>query len=214
MQHLKNYQIWGHRQVIMSLLPSLPASELPFLAQILAKDAKNYHVWSYRQWLVRHFALWPTAQDPGPELPFIESLLMSDVRNNSAWNHRYFVLFGNEGGPVVSEKVYDEEVEYAKAKIALAPQNAAAWNYLKGVVRKQGNGAKGLEEFALQFADPDREDQIRSSHALDLLADLWAQEKRKDDAARALDLLGEKYDPIRKNYWDYRKGLLVDGTTT
>ena len=139
---------------------------------------------------------------------------MSDVRNNSAWNHRYFVLFGNEGSPAVAEKVYDEEVEYAKAKIALAPQNAATWNYLKGVVRKQGNGAKGLEGFALQFGDPRREDQIRSSHALDLLADLWAQEKRNDDASCALDLLGEKYDPIRKNYWDYRKGLLVDGTTT
>ena len=211
MKHLKNYQIWGHRQVIMSMVPAMPDAELSFLARILAKDAKNYHVWSYRQWLVRHFALWPTSDDRGPELPFVESLLISDVRNNSAWNHRYFILFGNEQQGQVAQSVFSEEIEYAKAKIELAPQNAASWNYLKGVIRKQGRGAKDLEAFALQFADPAKEAEIRSSHALDLLADVWAQEKRKDEAARALDLLGDKYDPIRKNYWDYRKGLLGIG---
>ena len=198
----------------MSLVPSLPAEELPFLAQILAKDTKNYHVWSYRQWLVRQFDLWPTAEDAGPELAFVESLLANDVRNNSAWNHRYFVLFGNEKQGEVSPSIVQKEVEYAKDKIGLAPQNAAAWNYLKGVVRKQGNGAKDLEEFALQFSDPAKEEKIRSSHALDLLADIWAKDKRNDEAARALDLLGDKYDPIRKNYWDYRKSLLGLGTAS
>ena len=192
----------------MSLLPSLPAAELSFLAQILAKDAKNYHVWSYRQWLVRKVGLWPTADKPGTELSFVESLLVNDVRNNSAWNHRYFVLFGNEGNATVPDNIYAQEVEYAKAKISLAPQNAAAWSYLKGVARKRDKGMKGLEEFALQFADPKKESDVRSSHALDTLADLWGQEKRKDEAAHALDLLGSKYDPIRKNYWDYRKSLL------
>lgn len=213
MQHLKNYQIWGHRQVIMSLLPTLPSAELPFLARILAKDAKNYHVWSYRQWLVQNFALWPTPGYPSHEIPFIESLLISDVRNNSAWNHRYFVLFGNAGVAAAPSTILDEEIDYAKAKIALAPQNAAAWNYLKGVLRKRGKALKELESFALQFADPSK-DEVRSSHALDLLADLWAQEKRIDEAARALHLLSDKYDPIRKNYWDYRRGFLELATAT
>jgi protein farnesyltransferase/geranylgeranyltransferase type-1 subunit alpha len=30
----------------------------------------------------------------------------------------------------------------------------------------------------------------------------------KAQAAEALDLLAKTYDPIRKNYWEYRKGLL------
>ncbi|KAI4150672.1 MAG: hypothetical protein L6R39_002213, partial [Caloplaca ligustica] len=129
LRHLKNYQIWHHRQTLMTHLTSLPPTEIPFLARMFAKDAKNYHVWSYRQWLVRHFSLWDTT-----ELPYIETLLDLDVRNNSAWNHRYFVLFGrhvdpnsgkgmDEVGNIVDEDLIDQEVEYTKAKIRLAPQN-------------------------------------------------------------------------------------------
>ena len=62
--------------------------------------------------------------------------------------------------------------------------------------------------FAGEFADLDKADEVKSSHALDFLADIWAQEKEKEKAERALGLLAEKYDPIRKNYWEYRKGLL------
>lgn len=208
LRHLKNYQIWGHRPVIMSLVPELPPSELPFLARILAKDAKNYHVWSYRQWLVRHFSLWPRADDRGSELPFVESLLISDVRNNSAWNHRYFILFGRDDESTISPEAFQGELEYTKGKIALAPQNAAAWNYLRGIVQKRGTGSKELEDFAIQYADIDNVEEIRSSHALDFLADIWEKENSTDKAKKALDLLTDKFDPIRKNYWQYRKGLL------
>ncbi|KAL8942071.1 MAG: hypothetical protein Q9216_001883, partial [Gyalolechia sp. 2 TL-2023] len=117
-----HYTVWHHRQTLMTHLTSLPSTELPFLARMFAKDAKNYHVWSYRQWLVRHFSLWDT------ELPYIETLLTADVRNNSAWNHRWFVLFGqhvdpksgkgmDEVGNIVDEDLIDREVEYTKAKI-------------------------------------------------------------------------------------------------
>ena len=68
-RNLKNYQIWHHRQSLLSLLP-LPATplqttstktflyetEIPFLTHILSFDAKNYHVWTYRQWLCRRYA--------------------------------------------------------------------------------------------------------------------------------------------------------------
>ncbi|KAL8674349.1 MAG: hypothetical protein Q9168_001278, partial [Polycauliona sp. 1 TL-2023] len=128
LKHLKNYQIWHHRQTLITHLSSLPPTELPFLAQMFAKDAKNYHVWSYRQWLVRHFSLWDS------ELSYVESLITSDVRNNSAWNHRWFILFGQHVDPssgkgmdvvgnIVDEDLLDREVEYTMAKIRLAPQN-------------------------------------------------------------------------------------------
>jgi protein farnesyltransferase/geranylgeranyltransferase type-1 subunit alpha len=65
----------------------------------------------------------------------------------------------------------------------------------------------GLKEFVLEFADVQGE--VRSSHALDLLADVLAEEDGgKKKAVEALDLLAKRYDPIRKNYWEYRKGLL------
>ena len=178
------------------------------------KDAKNYHVWSYRQWLVRHFSLWDT------ELPYIEELLEADVRNNSAWNHRWFVVFGRHTDPEkhsiknndayseVPPEIVEREINYAKAAISLAPQNQSPWLYLRGVLRKQGRGLIELKGFAEQFADLGKEDEVRSSHALDLLADLYAEEQEKKKSAHALDLLAKRYDPIRKNYWDYRKSQL------
>lgn len=65
-----------------------------------------------------------------------------------------------------------------------------------------------LKEFAEQYASVERPDAVRSSFALDLLADILADRKDKERAGQALDLLATKYDPIRKNYWAYRKGQL------
>ena len=136
--YLKNYQIWHHRSSIMAHIDSLPPSELPFLANMLAKDAKNYHVWSYRQWLVRRFDIWDA------ELPSIESLLEEDVRNNSAWNHRWYCVFLRYTDPtinsvkngIVTSKIKPEiiqrELEYTKNAILLAPQNPSPWKLPKG----------------------------------------------------------------------------------
>lgn len=193
----------------MARIPTLPPTEIPFLARTLSKDAKNYHVWSYRQWLVRHFSLWDG------ELPYVESLLRSDIRNNSAWNHRWYIVFGRpvpNGGigekQEVSAEVVDREIEYAKVAIWQAPQNQSPWNYLRGVLKKNGRGLSQLKEFAEEFADLGREDEVRSSHALDFLADAFAAEKDGERAGKALELLAKRYDPIRKNYWNYRRGLL------
>ena len=173
------------------------------------KDAKNYHVWSYRQWLVRRFNLW----DKG-ELEDIELLLKHDIRNNSAWNHRWFVVFG-KADAAVARDIIQRETDYAKNAIRLAPQNQSPWNYLKGVTRRAGNPMASLKNFASEFASVDQPDDVRSSHALDLLADIYSQEAgRTQDAATALDLLAKHYDPIRANYWTYRKTLLPPPTST
>ena len=198
----------------MTHIPTLPATELPFLATMFSRDAKNYHVWSYRQWLVRHFSLWDT------ELPYIATLLHDDIHNNSAWNHRWFVVFarhippdtgtGKDALAVKAEPgIVEREMEYAKAAIRLAPQNQSPWSYLRGCVRKmEGGGLGQLRGFAEGFADVEREEEVRSSHALDLLAEVYAEEEERERAGRVLELLARRYDPIRKNYWDYRRGLL------
>lgn len=203
-----------HRQVIMSHIPTIPPTETQFLALMFAQDAKNYHVWSYRQWLVRHFSLWDS------ELPYTESLLQSDVRNNSAWNHRWFIVFARHTDPQkhgikdddadseVSREIIEREIEYTKVAISTAPQNQSPWNYLRGVLRKKGTGLVELKDFAEQYADLEKEDDVRSSHALDFLADVYTEEEQKERSAKALELLARRYDPIRKNYWDYRRSLL------
>ncbi|KAI9841205.1 MAG: CAAX geranylgeranyltransferase alpha subunit [Sclerophora amabilis] len=200
LRHQKNYQIWHHRQVMMEKLGD-PSGEEAFITQMFQKDAKNYHVWSYRQWLVRRFNLWDT------EFPDVEKLLRDDVRNNSAWNHRYFIVFGREAQ--VNEEVIERELEYTKHAIVEAPQNESPWNYLRGVLRKAHRPLSSVKSFSSEFADLDKPNEVRSSHALDLLADVYAEEEGSEQSAlKALDLLAEKYDPIRSNYWNYKKGLL------
>lgn len=49
---------------------------------------------------------------------------------------------------------------------------------------------------------------MRSTHALDFLADCYAERKDVGRAGRALELLATKYDPIRRNYWNWRRGGL------
>jgi protein farnesyltransferase/geranylgeranyltransferase type-1 subunit alpha len=166
------------------------------------KDAKNYHVWSYRQWLVRKFGLWD-----GGELEEVERLLRRDVRNNSAWNHRWFLVFGR--GQEVGQDVWDREFDFVKEAIRMAPQNESPWNYLRGLMKRSKKPWKEQITFVEEFAGLAEGTRVRSSHALDILATAYAEEStRKDEAVQALDLLANKYDPIRANYWNYRKSLL------
>ncbi|KAJ5892800.1 hypothetical protein N7504_009491 [Penicillium tannophilum] len=227
LKYLKNYQIWHHRQVLMSSrqhFPSLPPKELDFLMEMFAQDSKNYHVWTYRHWLVRHFKLW----DHPREIEDVNVLIKADVRNNSAWSHRYTLRFGpradnehdagmvNAGDmsttpaekgvlAVVDEDMIDAELEFAQNAIVRAPENRSPWSYARGVLIASGRSLGEWEEFAGKFVVS--EDIVKSSHAVEWLADVYAADERKGKAVEMLGLL-EKYDPIRKNYWDYRVKML------
>ncbi|KAH6844350.1 hypothetical protein B0T12DRAFT_360615 [Alternaria alternata] len=203
LKHLKNYQIWHHRHTIIDELGSCEG-EPEFINSMLELDSKNYHVWSYRQWLVKRFDLF----DKPEELEWTHSMIEEDVRNNSAWNHRYYlVVGGREGKP--SADLVEREIEYTKAAIRKAPQNQSTWNYVLGIIRAAELPKSTLKDFAGEFADVRKPDDVHSSHALDLLADIYAEEEdSKENAEKALELLATKYDPIRANYWNFRKGLL------
>ncbi|RDW93847.1 bifunctional protein farnesyltransferase/protein geranylgeranyltransferase [Aspergillus mulundensis] len=231
LKYLKNYQIWHHRQVIMSSrehFPTLPPKEMDFLMEMFAQDSKNYHVWTYRHWLVRHFELW----DSPRELADMNSLINSDVRNNSAWNHRYMLRFGPrsnepdagmvnaEGKPhekgrlsVVDEDLVDEELKYAQEQIIRAPENRSPWSYARGVLRAAGRPLSEWTGFSRKLVVDEFDEQgqlsgvsVKSSHAIEWLADVYADAEghNRDEAVRMLNLLKDKYDPIRRNYWDYR----------
>ncbi|KGO77779.1 Protein prenyltransferase, alpha subunit [Penicillium italicum] len=224
LKYLKNYQIWHHRQVLLSSkahFPTFPPKEADFLMEMFAQDSKNYHVWTYRHWLVRHFRLW----DQPRELEDVEFLLKADVRNNSAWNHRYMLRFGprdtsvpdagmvNAGDPstapsekgmlsVVDEDMIDGELKFAQEAILRAPENRSPWWYARGVLRAAGRGLAEWEKFAGGFVS---EGAVKSSHAVEWLADVFAERIGEEgEAVKMLTMLKEEFDPIRKNYWDYR----------
>lgn len=223
----KNYQIWHHRQLLIDkLYPTISASrsavlrlaksEINFLTQMFEQDSKNYHVWSYRQYVVRKLDLFPSQCEDPSELASIEALIEDDVRNNSAWSHRFFLVFSDPGNSTpdcrqveydekIPSDIVDREIKLAEDAIWLAPQNQSPWNYIRGVLRKSGRELATEKSFAIQFVeDFDGDEKVKSTHALDLLAEIWAAKGEKEKAAKALALLGDKYDPVRKNYWEWR----------
>ncbi|KIX06567.1 uncharacterized protein Z518_04543 [Rhinocladiella mackenziei CBS 650.93] len=230
-RNLKNYQIWHHRQLLVSLLPRLPPTETDFLAYILSFDSKNYHVWTYRQWLCCRFPDPLLSTDV--ELQALDALINEDVRNNSAWNHRYFICFGAEelrvieseggnrkevlasGNLVVDEDVVEREINYAKDHIAWAPQNPSPWNYLKGVIKRAGIPITDLQVYCESFVGGRGADlmgdKVRSSHAIDWLADIYRLDGNLERSRACLEALGKKWDPIRRKYWDYRAKQLTAG---
>ncbi|KAG8895170.1 CAAX geranylgeranyltransferase alpha subunit [Tulasnella sp. 403] len=119
----------------------------------MAVDAKNYHTWAYRQWLLAEFnspELW------AGELDFVEEMLKNDIRNNSAWNHRFFVVWitGVREGEEDREEIARREIDYTKEKISVVPNNASAWNYLRGVLQKSSTPFSDLEAFVVPYTKP------------------------------------------------------------
>lgn len=227
MTHLKNYQIWHHRQLLMDhyypavasddeAVKRLAKSEVDFITAILAEDTKNYHVWSYRQYLVGKLGLWTPN-----ELGATQNMIEDDVRNNSAWSHRFFVVFSDPRVATadlpptahdakVPDSIIDREVAYAKDKISIAPQNQSGWNYLRGVMAKGGRPLAALDGFASQFVSHlnQNDEVVRSSHALGLLADICRDKGDVDGARLCLRRLWEKWDPVREGYWKFRAAEL------
>lgn len=213
----KNYQIWSYRQAILQLHPKPSFKrELPILHSMIDDDTKNYHVWSYRRWCVLFF------KDFTKELAFAGDFIRRDVYNNSAWCHRMFVLKNYHP----SAQEIEAEITYAKEMIEKAPQNISPWNYLRGIheVFLSGNYSPETVEFALSFVGDFFERKfsinhegilceeapvVESSFALELLATVYS--KRREHLQKAKEAyhgLIAWYDPIRKNFWEYRLGLL------
>jgi len=203
--------------------------ELEFVGKVLGGlegDAKNYHTWSYRQWILGYFTgdrdVWLG------ELPFVDEMLSHDVRNNSAWHHRYFVVWGSgiREGEEDRGQVLSRELTYVKQKISLAPNNPSAWNYLRGVLHVIGTPLFSLLEFVEPYTRPQPPKDIETDvivdldnplpnesaqlpcvEALEFLADVHEAQTEEVGVEAAVSIwksLADEYDPIRKNYWQYR----------
>ncbi|RPD63189.1 protein prenylyltransferase [Lentinus tigrinus ALCF2SS1-6] len=223
---LKTYQVWHHRRLLLTALNSIDAAarELEFLKTVLRADAKNYHTWSFRQWILAHFnkegRLW------AGERAYIEDLLEQDVRNNSAWHHRFFVVFasGVRLGDEDRDQVLRRELSFAKEKIALAPNNSSAWNYLRGTLEHTNTPFSALAVFVepyttsqppsrgtddvvdLDNPPPSAGAQLPATPALEFMADIYEQEggNATGKAVEIWKSLANEKDVMRKKYWEYR----------
>lgn len=223
-----------HRQTVVSHIATLPPSEIPFLSLMFSLDSKNYHVWSYRQWLVRHFSLWdselPTinallTQDVYNNSAWNHRWFVLFCRRADPSLHSIKAsrgIFNPEDKHLV-----EEEIIFVKEKIYVAPQNQSPWTYLRAILRHTSTPLSNLVSFAEGFVVPEllllfhsnnnendkknddgKENQIKSSHALDFLADAYAEQGEDEKSGKVLEFLGAKADPIRRNYWEFkRRGL-------
>ncbi|KIJ25487.1 hypothetical protein M422DRAFT_273526 [Sphaerobolus stellatus SS14] len=217
-EHMKTYQVWHHRRLLIQILKT-PIPELAFIESVLDIDSKNYHTWSYRQWLLAHFndeSLW------AGEILYVERMLEADVRNNSAWHHRFFVVWDNgvRAGDENREEVLRRELAYVKDKIALAPNNDSAWNYLRGFLNFTKTPYSTLREFIIPFTTegsvgtfnkstlnledppPSEGSQLPCPAALEFLAEIHEEQPQKATIEHAVVLyksLANEHDKIRKS---------------
>lgn len=221
-EHLKTYQVWHHRRLLMTRIRK-PVPELRFIASSFSADGKNYHTWSYRQWLLAYFnedELWQG------ELDFVDQMLNLDIRNNSAWHHRFFVVFENSirVGEANRERILKRELIFVKQNISLAPNNPSAWNYLRGVLERSGRPFSEVKDFVLPYAHPhnpassgdlvdlenpppSKEADLPCPQAIEFVADIYESQGGSENVLKATELwksLGNEHDPIRKKYWEYR----------
>lgn len=231
LENIKNYQIWHHRQLLLDhyyptpigymeneeqTISDFAKAERVFMTVMLKLDTKNYHVWSYRQAMVRKLSQFNIA-----ELVDTQNFIEEDIRNNSAWAHRFFLIFSNpahsnlavqpsEPDPNVPVDIIDKEINYAQGKILLAPQNQSPWNYIRGVLVKGGRKFSTIGKFAESFVDGlgEVDEKVHSSHALELLSEVYVEKGDFIMAKLCLNHLAEKWDPVREGYWKYRESLL------
>ncbi|KAF5329979.1 hypothetical protein D9611_010404 [Ephemerocybe angulata] len=221
-KYLKSYQVWHHRRLLVTLTRK-PIPELAFITRSLADDTKNYHTWSYRQWLLAYFNdeedMW------AGELDFVEQLLGQDIRNNSAWHHRFFVVWasGVREGDEDRERVFKRELVYVKQNISLAPNNASAWNYLRGVLEHNKVSFARVADFVKPYTlpyDSSKKDIVDVDNpppapsadlpavpAIEFLADVYERVGDKESVLQAVELwksLANEHDTIRKKYWEHR----------
>ncbi|KAH9301835.1 hypothetical protein KI387_013418 [Taxus chinensis] len=213
----KNYQMWHHRRWVAERLGTVvTTSELKFTEKVLSLDAKNYHAWSHRQWALQALGGW------GDELEFCRKLLEDDIFNNSAWNQRYFVITKSPflGG---LQSMRDFEVSFCTEAILKNPENESPWRYLRGLYKGDNEAfvESPVSDVCIRVLEKKRDCVFALSLLLDLLSygfqptpdliEILSTETSSNSDLKFTNLVCsmlEKVDPIRGQYWIWRRDNL------
>ncbi|KAK9288357.1 hypothetical protein L1049_016810 [Liquidambar formosana] len=208
------------RWVAEKLGADATSKELEFTKKILSLDAKNYHAWSHRQWVLQALGGWED------ELDYCRQLLEDDIFNNSAWNQRYFVVTRS---PLLGglEAMRESEVNYTVEAIIANPENESPWRYLRGLYKGDTQSLVNdpqISSVCLKVLSTKSNHVFALSTLLDLICHGFqpSQEfKNAIDAlktpdsdppdsglAKAVCSILEHVDPMRVNYWTWRKSKL------
>ncbi|KAK5096620.1 CAAX geranylgeranyltransferase alpha subunit [Lithohypha guttulata] len=239
-QDTKNYHVWSYRQWLCARFPSLllPSyssnasnsiastyrthAEVQAIDTMIQDDLRNNSAWSHRYFILfgHHELTYVQSQSP--------PIILKEV-NEQKLLHK---------ADLVDADLVTAEIEYTKHEIRKAPQNGSTWNYLRGLLRHGDVRITTLRAFCEEFLGPEgdlwtdqwvdveledpatketrverQEIGVRSSHAVEWLSEIYSKDETAKDEARAkecLRALAEKWDPIRKGYWDYKLSKLEE----
>lgn len=218
----KNYQIWHHRRWLAEKLgPDAALREIEFTRKILSLDAKNYHAWSHRQWVLKTLGGWED------ELEYCDQLLRDDIYNNSAWNQRHFVVTIS---PLLGglDAMRDSEVDYTIQAIIAHPDNESPWRYLRGLYKNDPTtwvNDPRVSCVCLKILNTKTRCVFALSTLLDLMCHGFQPSPEFEEAVKGLQnseaessssglaeticSVLEGIDPMRVNYWSWRKKQLA-----
>lgn len=230
----KNYHVWSYRQWLCTRFPSflLPCpsttfptpsiastyqthSEIAAMNTMITEDVHNNSAWSHRYFLLfgHHELTFAQSQSP--------PLILKQVNEEK--------LLHQAG--LIDTDLITAEIEYTKSEIRRAPQNGSSWNYLYGVLKHGDVAESTLREFCEEFLGPDKDlwtDQwvvvdgerkqigVRSSRAIEWLGGIYGADGTdagRERSRECFKALSEKWDIIRRGYWDWKLGQLEEEWT-
>ncbi|KAG0267848.1 CAAX geranylgeranyltransferase alpha subunit [Actinomortierella ambigua] len=237
-EHLKSYQIWHHRQVVVDHLSGkLLASEGIDTSSSPAETEKKSRS-PGNSVVIPPYSTLPTAFQEHlntlvkKELDFIAEALREDSKNYHAWSYRQWVLRHFGHGPW-----WKNEFSYLEDLITVDVRNNSAWNqrfYIVSegpedlteeviereikILNKVKHPISEVKVFCETLIEQPRANFSPFVHST--LVDIYEEEAKRsrDEAstnAEALEkarasvtMLADKVDTIRAKYWNWRKSQL------
>lgn len=235
--HVWSYRQWLCNRFPSFLLPSyVPQSssiktiadfyrsqaEVAAMDIMIEEDVRNNSAWSHRYFILfgNHELTYAQSQTP--------PIVLKKVNEGRLL----------EKAGILDPSLIQAEIECTKTQIEKAPQNGSPWNYLKGVLRHGHVDITAVKNFCEAFLGPDGDlwmDQwvdvetedsqtgekrterqklgVQSSHAVEWLSEIYGMngtEEGKTRSKECLRSLSEKWDIIRRGYWDHRLSKLEE----
>ncbi|BBG93594.1 farnesyltransferase A [Prunus dulcis] len=226
------------RWVAEMLGTNATSQELEFTKKILSHDAKHYHAWSHRQWVLQELGGWEDELDYCHELleeDVFNNSAWNQKKQRSVKKPNKLISQQQAAGQVewmISipgglKAMRESEVSYTVKAIVAHPENESSWRYLRGLYKNDNQSwmkNTQISSVCLKILIAKTDCIFALSTLLDLICHgFQASQEFRDavDALRNSDLeqaeselakticsLLETVDPIRVNYWKWRKSML------
>ncbi|KAG2263805.1 hypothetical protein Bca52824_070884 [Brassica carinata] len=199
-----NYTVWHFRRQVLEELNHDLYEELEFIERVAESNSKNYQL-HHRRWVAEK--LGPDVAEK--ELEFTRRVLSLDAKHYHAWSHRQWALLALGG--------WENELDYCHELLEADVFNNSAWNQRHYVITRSPSlgGLKAMRESEVSYttdailANPGNESSWRYLKALykdD--AESWGDQVFLQSASLVCTVLG-RVDPIRANYWAWRKSKIT-----